>query len=310
MPARVEPVDGKGDGLIAVHTEAGQHIVVDTARYCTLSHTRPSSIKRRCGRCLRQLTKETSCSRSCRFGCHLRFCSKDCEAAAIGAGHKQLCVGEEVDHESALARLFATKMWRHSVTFRLCVIALAEAYHLNCLDTTCPVLRLFCHGEGFRTLTEAEVALKGILPAIELLSEAWSLSEAEQASLEALLPRVIGAVVLNAQRVLLLDDPCEREESGVGLFAIQSKANHACQGSAQCNARVEPRGGMSVALVASRTITSGEEVAFDYMPSSGGIDADRPSKLKALYNFDCDCERCRTERVPAAAGKHQHLHAH
>jgi hypothetical protein len=99
---------------------------------------------------------------------------------------------------------------------------------------------------------------------------------------------------------------------GLGLFVLESAANHSCDP----NTLVAPaswlgpdgRHRLGIELVAGRTIAAGEEVTISYLgdlPADAAAEADadaavaaaaaraeRRALLREQYLFDCSCSRC------------------
>lgn len=267
-------------------------------------------------------------------GCRQGFCSPECEIAAWDAGHSLLCHTED-DRESPLARLYATQTWRRSATFRLAVAALAEAVHTHRVQigdhhqhelAHCRLLDQYCYaGQSHK---EAKAALRGMNSGLTLVTEAWNLSPEEAGFVDEIFPAIVSAVVLNAQEVKLdavlpkvVANAAEKAgavtvvaeavrdilqsgaleeapESSVGLFPTHCKANHACEGGPDANSRVQAIGdGIGVALVATRDIADGEEIAFDYLAGDAGDAMTRRQTLQHKYGFECGCTQCRCSKA-------------
>ena len=91
----------------------------------------------------------------------------------------------------------------------------------------------------------------------------------------------------------------------LGLFLVESAANHSCNPSAHVSP-ISGAGGSGIEMVAARPIAAGEEVTISYLgelpvPPGNAANAEteeaeaarrRRALLREQYLFECGCERC------------------
>ena len=87
------------------------------------------------------------------------------------------------------------------------------------------------------------------------------------------------------------EDDSGGEQAGTAIYAAASLANHSCYPTARPSF---PRADATLALVATRDLSEGDEVTISYVDESLPLGRRRAS-LEFAYGFFCRCERCLAE---------------
>lgn len=90
--------------------------------------------------------------------------------------------------------------------------------------------------------------------------------------------------------------------TGFGLWPIVSRSNHSCAPNAKVCAT--PPHPLAELLVATRSITKGEPICWNYLGDEAFLGLDwraRNTQLLRDFRFVCRCPRCESERPPQLA---------
>lgn len=111
-----------------------------------------------------------------------------------------------------------------------------------------------------------------------------TMSESERADLDAYIDHLYEQLEEHTGTEFLNNE-------GIGLYAVQSAANHSCAPNAECQFKDNCS---RLSLVALRDIKQGEEIMISYLGECAQSDRGekRRERLKEHYLFVCTCDRC------------------
>eukprot|EP00051_Salpingoeca_urceolata_P007585 m.98814 g.98814 ORF g.98814 m.98814 type:complete len:125 (-) comp15298_c0_seq3:204-578(-) len=78
---------------------------------------------------------------------------------------------------------------------------------------------------------------------------------------------------------------------GSGMFEIGNSMNHSCEPSAISVTCEET---FALRMVATRDVRAGEELCISYIDETEPL-GKRQQRLRDMYLFDCDCDKCARE---------------
>lgn len=93
-------------------------------------------------------------------------------------------------------------------------------------------------------------------------------------------------------------DVDDKQNTGMGLYAMSSLMNHSCVPSARSFAI-----GDAKVVRAARDMKKGEEVTISYISAESNSYAERQLRLRRSWGFDCGCALCMTEAKDGEAAR-------
>ena len=312
--------DDIGEGLFTtVAHEAGDVLLYEFPLVSILEFDVPHRETHHCAECLKRLTDGGI---RCSNGCPLRWCSPSCVHSGEPS-HRHLCAARTEDMRAFFeeaeescneyfvlaARLFAApaKSLVHSETeattptsterpraSAVCAGLKGVPWWLTVELPTDP--EAACdHCEGARALTARQCdRLRAALPdGAAITTDSLALA--------------MGALRMNVHSIRV-DASTDDGQSGttatvmgMGLFEFISRANHCCAPSARLAHVTSKAGAVSMALVAERALSIGEEVTIDYLARFVGDAQSKRAALREQYRFVCVCARCASTGGEAAS---------